>query len=265
MPPSPIPAPLPPWSRTLLQLAPLIFAGLQEALQYIGTMHAADEATPDSWMHVQCIGQPVGSTERSDDFVTTFDIVNITGGAIDNTWTTGDFGYVDNELNVLLNNWATKMSADYKWREKRYYKRFFNPLTNSQPFAKTGAPVYIAPNNTVGGAVRRQCPQASMTSTDRTTYPRHWGRNYWPHPTPDLYGPGGYITNLEVDALTTWVHQTYTNLQAQQFYPVVPVTQVDKVATRGLLTVTEVQVDNLADVIRRRRPRIATYKNRASI
>jgi hypothetical protein len=56
------------------------------------------------------------------------------------------------------------------------------------------------------------------------------------------------------------VSTRYGALMAAEFFPVVPVTQVDKLASRGLLTVQEIQVDNVPDVIRRRRIAATGYR-----
>jgi len=40
----------------------------------------------------------------------------------------------------------------------------------------------------------------------------------------------------------------------------VPTTQVNGVASRQLLGIAKIQVDNVPDVVRRRRPRTTTYR-----
>jgi len=266
MAPSPIPAPLPPWARALLQLAPLIPSGLQQVLEYIGTMDSADSPTPDAWMHVHLVGQPVTSTEVADNFVTTFDIVNITGGAIDSTWNEADFAAVSAQIYALSQGWVSRMSSDYRWIEQRYYRRYFNPLSLTQPFAPSGPPAMIIPNSGTGAQGSYQAPQVAVTTTDRTAYPGHWGRNYWPHPYAGLASSGGYISQSSVDSLAQLVHDVYEDLMGAEFYPVVPITRYTSgdtvIPARGLLTISEVQVDNLFDVMRSRRPKKATYRKR---
>jgi len=158
MAPSPIPAPLPPWAKALLQIAPFIPTGLQQVLEYIGAIEGSDSTSPDAWMHIQAVGQPVGSTERADDFVTTFDIVNITSGNVDSSWTLDDTDYVNATLTFLLTAWCSRMSADYKWRELRFYRRYFNPLTVDAPYAPSGPPQVVYPLNLTGipGTIRRR-------------------------------------------------------------------------------------------------------------
>jgi len=245
-------------------LEPFIQAGLQEVLQYISPLFHASDPQPSTWMQVQCVGQPIDSTERADDFVTTFDVINITGGQIDNSWTGADTGRLATHLGTLCNEWATRMSADYEWRELRMYKRQFNPYSITEPFAKTGPPFITYPSPAAGTVLNRQAPQVAVTTTERTTYAKHWGRNYWPHPGSTSVVAGGYINSAEVDSWITAVHTAYAALMAEEYYPVVPVTQFSQgatvVPTRGLLTITQLQMDNLFDVMRSRRPKKSTYK-----
>src|SRR3954470_1324115 len=98
MPPSPIPAPLPPWAKALLQVTPFISAALQYAIDHLGEIHDASSATPTSWMQVHLVGKPVGSVDSADRFITTFDIANITNGDVDSSWTAADITLVDNAL-----------------------------------------------------------------------------------------------------------------------------------------------------------------------
>ena len=258
--PSPIPAPLPPWARWLIQLAPLISVGLQAALEHIGTLNDSSSATPSEWRHVHLVGKPIGSVTASDRFITTMDIVNVTGGAVDSSWTQADYDSVSAKLFTLTSAWAAHMSPHYQWTEFRYYRRQFNPLTNPVPFVKSGPPELVMPATVSGSAVGELPPQASITSTDRSPYPRHWGRNYWPHPSQAEIDANGFVGPTTTNALATAVHDAYQALMASEFFPVVVVTQVDKQPVRGLLGVTEVQVDNLFDVVRRRRPKLPSQR-----
>lgn len=264
MPPSPIPAPLPPWARALLQVLPFITAGLQEALQYIHAMNDNTQTTNSEWRHVQCVFKPITSTETADNAITTFDVVNITGGTIDNSWTQADYDSVDSDIATLCTGWLAHMGTSYQHTERRYYRRSFNPMTVQEPFTKAGPPEQIKGAASAGTATGSVLRQGSFTTTDRTTYARHWGRNYWPFPS--LSGTtitgDGYITTALTDSWGQAVHDQYQNMMTKEFFPVVPVTQVSGVPTRGLLTLTELQMDNVPDVIRRRRPKFATHKFR---
>jgi hypothetical protein len=224
-------------------------------------MDAADATQPDVWMHIQAIGSPIASADPADKFVTTFDVVNITNGAIDSTWNDDDLNTVAGQLQGLLGSWANPhMSNDCHWTELRFYRRAFNPLANSQPFAFSGPPVKTYLQTVAGIGTGYQAPQVAMTSTERTAYPRHWGRNYWPRPASNQAISGGFIQSAQVDTFISSLQSVYATLMGAEFFPVVPVTQIQGGPARGLLTVHELQVDNLFDVQRRRRPNASTYK-----
>ena len=260
MAPSNIPAPLPPWAKALLQIAPLIDVGLQAALEYIGTIDDSSNASPDEWRHIQLVGGPVAAHSAADKFVTTLDIVNITGGGVDSSWTQGDHDAVAGQLGTLCQSWGANMSSVYRWYEMRFYRAQFNPYSVVTPFTKSGAPVAVYPLTTTGQAANGQAPQVAFTSTDRTAYAKHWGRNYWPMPGGGALVSGQYAAPSLVTAWATAMQTTYNALMAAEYFPVVVTTQVDRQPVRGLLTVDSVQVDNLFDVIRRRRPKLPTQR-----
>lgn len=235
-------------------------------LQHIGAISDGNDPTPSSWRHFQLVGEPVGSTAASEKFVTTMDIANITGGAVDSTWNDADYATVWAALDELMTAWAANMPTTYRWVEVRSYVRMFNDYSNPNPFVLSGPPERIIPTvrqGTSGAAT--QAPQVSITSTDRTPYARHWGRNYWPHPSSASCTPAGYVSPSVQTALATAVHSCYADLQAAEFFPVVPITMVGGIPTRGLLTVNEVQVDDLFDVIRRRRQKLPTSRIRLGV
>lgn len=262
MAPSPIPAPLPPWARALLQVAPLIPTGLQFALEYIEEMFSSDSPTPGQWRHVQIVFEHVGNTEPKDRYVTGLDIANITNGSIDNSWTDADYTVVQGQLDTLIGAFRTHMATTMKCLEVRYYVRQFNPLTLATPYPPSGPPERIYPMGQAGlvaGTVNVP-PQIAHTHTERTAYPRHWGRSYWPGLAATKYLATGQLDAATTTALGTAVDSAYTTLQNQEFFPVVPVTQIDKAPARGLLTVDKIAVDDIPDVIRRRRPSVGITK-----
>jgi hypothetical protein len=134
------------------------------------------------------------------------------------------------------------------------------PLADEKPFQKSGPPERTYPMALVGTAVGSLPPQCAITSTDLTPYAKHWGRNYWPAPAPATVAADGHITTAACNAIGTLVLDLYDAWQQLEFFPVVPVTQIDSVATRALLGVTDVKVDNVFDVQRRRRSKHKTFQ-----
>jgi hypothetical protein len=264
MAPSPIPAPLPPWAKALLQVAPFISTFLQDALEYIGELAPSSDDGPDEWRHVQLVFRDAGNLDSADRLVTSLDLVNITGGLVDSSWTDGDYTAVNGAIGTLLLAWATQAQTRLAHVETRYYRRAFNPMSMSQPFAVSGPPEKVFPPQFASGGSGAgvQANQVAMTSTEITAYPRHWGRSYWPLLGSTRLDATGRIITATCDSFAMALHDCYQALMAAEFFPVVPITQVQKLPTRGLLTVNEVQVDNIPDVIRRRRIHTTTYRKR---
>lgn len=262
MPPSPIPAPLPPWARWLLQLAPLIAVGLQDALQYIGTLKDASSDTPDQWRHVQIVFQLQGNADPADRYVTTMDIVNITNGKVDATWTDQDYTTAEGALETFIRNvYLAHAPTQLQCIGTYWYRRQFNPLSLSAPYPPSGPPERtfgIGAQGTVAGSMA--IPQSAMTTTDRSSYPRHWGRNYWPIPASNQLKADGHFIASVCDTMAAGLAQCYASLMQAEFFPVVTVTQIQGARARGLLGVTEVQCDDVPDVVRRRRPHSTTYR-----
>lgn len=261
MPPSPIPAPLPPWARTLLQVAPFIQAGLQEVLQYIHAINAVDQAPAAEWRHLQIVWERVGNAEAADRYVNSFDIVNITNGNVDSTWTDTDYNTVQTQVVGMIAAFQALQASGMRCKEVRYYRRQFNPVTFTDPFAPSGPPDRIFQVGTVGtGTGASTTAQVAITHTEKTPYPRHWGRSYWPVPAAGVIGTDGYIVSSLIDTFAAQLGSHMQTLQAAEFFPVVPVTQIQKAPARALLQVNSIQVDNVADVIRRRRPSVTTHR-----
>jgi hypothetical protein len=260
MAPSPIPAPLPPWARALLQVAPFISPVLQGVLQHIHAIFDSSSSEPSEWRRFTAHWDVTSSAEPSDAYVTTWDIVNITGGTVDNSWTEADYGVVQTYLGQLCLDWAGRQQAGITFTELRAYRMSFNPVTNTKPFAVSGPPEFAAAYATVGNAPGFQAPQVAYTTTELTPYRKHWGRNYWPAPAPSLQIAGGHILATAVDQWCQLVHDAYQSLMSNEFFPVVAVTQIDNVPARALLTLRGVQMDDVPDVIRRRRPENATHR-----
>lgn len=272
--PSPLPPVLPPWANWLLQKSPWISIGLQSVLQYIGELGTASAPQNGEWRHVQCVFGHPAAPSRADQYVTTFDIVNLTNGAADATWTDQDYTDVDALIASLCHVWMDSTNIDLKHIERRYYRRLFNDLPfpvsdkgNALPFVKVGGPERVFLDGRTGtGSGPGVPPQVAMTVTELTPYRRHWGRNYWPSPAASVFGSSGYLGSTIVTGMADATAASYGGLQAKQFFPVVPVTQVTEgtgdppLQVAGLLGVNQIQVDNVADVQRRRRFFSATQK-----
>lgn len=224
-------------------------------------MAHGQSSTPDAWRRVQWVVHNPLDPDPGNRSVFNWDIVNITNGKIDSTWTDADFSSVEAELYKFRDAWRPYLATGYNIKERRYYRMQFNELSMAAPFVKSGAPERVFTDGTVGTGTQTLPAQVAISVTEKTPYPSHWGRFYLPQIASGALAAGGSIATLAVDALAVATSTAYAGLAAKEFYAVVPVTQIDKKPARGLLGVSQVQVDSLFDVIRSRRPGSASYRH----
>lgn len=259
MPPSPIPAPLPLWAKAILQITPFVAGWLLDHFAY-----GEDELTVLNWDHVQVVySRSTPATTTEDLAMFTIDIVNITGGAVDGTWTTTDLDQVDTALGAFTTSIKALQTNNHVLKEYRHYLRSFNSLDNAKPFAETGPPVRITPKTGTGTlSTGFQAYQVAATITELTPSPKHWGRLYIPGFGSGNIDSNGRIAAAAVSAMANAYSTLATSLQGNGFFPVVPITQIDKTPVRGLLTVSGAQVDDIPDVQRRRRASTPAIRTR---
>jgi hypothetical protein len=259
MPPSPIPAPLPAWAKAALWIAPYAIGFLEDLLTHEAS---APSVTALEWRRLQARWTWNNETLPRDSDIITFDIVNITGGAVDATWTAGDYTTVEGAFDTFFGSLAANQNGNGKWTEYRWYRRRFNDYADPRPFAVTGPPEKVTVKSIAGtGTGSPVAPQTAISVTERTAFAHHWGRFYVPAPSIATSATSRpRIATAAVDAIANATNTLYNALAAAQFFPVSPVTQVNKVPTRGLLTVSSIQVDDVYDVIRRRRMSAPTYR-----
>jgi len=247
--------------RVLIEVLPGIAEGLQFALDHIGTLNTSENTEPHTWRQVQCIYGDPSDPDNANKAIFTIDIANITGGKVDSSWTDADYATVEGHLGFLTEQLLSIQAIRCHPLERRYYVRQFNPMSNVHPFAHSGPPERVFAESGVGTGGGALPPQCAISVTEKTAYPRHWGRFYIPFPGAAHVSTQGRVDAAAVTSIAAAVLGAYQGLQNAEFFPVVPVTQVDKVPTRGLLSVNAVQVDDVFDVIRRRRSHTATIRN----
>jgi hypothetical protein len=152
--------------------------------------------------------------------------------------------------------------------EYRYYRMRFNaedpgpagmPAIKPKPFQLTGPPVNITPSVKAGTNVVQSPYQVAATVTFRTPFPKHWGRIYLPTFSGTLTNFGRIGPTAQTN-IANAAFDLQDDLQAAGFLVVVPMTQMAKQKFHGLLGVTKVVVDDIPDVIRRRRPKMAAIR-----
>jgi hypothetical protein len=255
------PLPLPPWAKWGLRALPFVWAAGRALLDHPGTVPSSGDLIWRRAVVHWARGTGVGA---EDDAVITIDMANITNSAIDGTWDSADYNTVGSHLNVLLEQIALQQNAFYKAYKVDYYRmQFADPMTPARRFVPSGPPESSLTVNWPGLSVNDALPpQVAMSVTERTSIPRHWGRVYIPGLTESATAVGGtgrWVTGL-VDGMGNAFTNFYNSMALANFPCVVVSTQADGVLGGSLLGITHVQVDDLPDVIRRRRPDRAAHK-----
>src|SRR5262252_2134714 len=272
------PSSIPTWGKALWWLARTVAYGSAFHLFEYGeeiqpSPLDAGGLDPSEWRRVQIVWKNLATDLRADDQICTVDIVNTTGGRFDPTWTTGDYANTDTAIAAFVTAIAGGTVSWLQAYELRYYAMKYNdydykvPIPNTDPvqyrypaFADSGPPQYVKTLSTTGSGGTAGAAQTAVSITELTPVRRNWGRMYAPTPGSGVFGSYGHIGPATVDAYADAYAIMGGNLQFNGFYPVVPTTYANKERTRVLQNVTGVQVDDVPDVIRRRRSFNATYK-----
>jgi len=200
---------------------------------------------------VQLVIDRTAQIAGADPAVMHFDILNMTGGSPDDTWTSGDYTNVESSLDTFWTAVAAYVQSNYKLSSYRFY-RVGTGVTKPNPAER------ITTRSSAGTGSGTVCPpQVACSLTFRTAVRKSWGRTYLPLGgiAATNMAAGGQYTTTAVDALTTALNNLVTGLAANDFYLVV----VSK-PWAASLNVEHVEVDSNLDVVRRRRWKSATYK-----
>lgn len=266
MAPTPVPTPLPPWNTALWQIDPYPVTAFRGLLDHVGSMQPL---TGGEWRHVQVRFSYTGSTDTADDAYCNFDFAKVTAGAIDANWLDSDYATVETAIGTALATWTTSMTPQWDADLFKWYRRAFNPYGTMigdpprlQVFAPGGPPVRLTPMTHVGTIAGSVATQTSLSITERTAFPSNWGRFYLPGLAPAALIASGHVSPTVTDGIGGAFRTAYNTTMAIGLFPVVPTTRVggkpasDRTGDAyGLLTLDHVQVDDVPDVIRRRRLR----------
>jgi hypothetical protein len=177
-----------------------------------------------------------------------FDVLNTTSGSPDDTWIAADYNAVESALGSLAGAMATWMPTGYKVTEFIWH-RVGTGVSKPNPAERTT--IVTTPVTGTGGA--RSLPQTSCSLTFRTGVRRSWGRTYMP--LGDQPISFQRVPAATVDAIATAVNAFVTSLASSDMHLVV----VSKPLASSL-NVEHIEVDDVADVIRRRRWKQTKYR-----
>lgn len=242
------------WAKWLVRENSLAMLAFEQFFSY-GTVAALSSSVGWRRLHAVCTRlTPAGTIE--DKAIMTFDLLNITSGSADDTWTTTDFTTAESKFDTMFAAIASGLSPKLTVSEYRWYRKTFAPAGTVYPdgkpkyFADSGPPARVTPKAIVGtGPGTQQMPyQVAISVTEKTSLAKHWGRFYIPNPGMSMFDAFGRVAATTF--VQTPVQVCYAALADAELFPVVP-----SGAHSSLLSVTQIQVDDVPDVQRSRRPK----------
>jgi len=244
---------------------------IPSAVSYIEDLldnnEAVDGITWMRWIVEWTRLTPGGTSEDKAQFK--WDLLNITGGTVDSTWTAGDFTTVRTAFETWRTNQWSSFGTSQVMAGYKAYAMSYNPgdpgpgmrnKSNGLAFAPTGPPRYVSTQVQAGSGATAIPYQVAPSVTFRTALPRHWGRIYLPTPATSSLDSTGRLTSGFRTAMADGASLLGKTLSDGDFLPVVPMTDLNRQTFHGLLGVTQYVVDDIPDIQRRRRPRQAANR-----
>lgn len=202
-------------------------------------------------------GTPVGT--REDTAQVTLHLAKVVGGGLYTPLTiASEFAAVETILNTMWTSYMALMNdnilqSDYRWHEVRAEKY---KIVKEQYVDVLGPAVRLTTSARGGGVNGSRMPdQVAVTCTLRTAGRKHWGRIYLPGLARTQYESSfGRVANP--GAIGSPLRTAINSLSTAGYE-----LGVWSPRGRAFLTITRLDVDNVPDVIRRRRPKQASARS----
>lgn len=185
-----------------------------------------------------------------DDATLHFDFLNITAGSPDDTWTTGDYTTLETLLASFWTVAKAYTSSKTQLREYRWH-RVGTGVAKPNPAERTNVLGSMVPGTGTSGP---NAPQVACSLTFRTAVRNSWGRTYIPFDSGSLTANQRLGTGT-VDAIAAGLNTLVTGAASADFRLV-----VTSLAKSAALNVERIEVDDVLDVIRRRRWKHTGYR-----
>jgi len=231
---------------------------------YLAGEHVKDPVVGE-WRQLQwhfTRSTPAGRSE--DRAIMTFDFFNVTDNDWDSTWTTADYTAVETPALTCWNALKGVVQSNHTLVEMRWFRRSFREvMTPSVRFNPSGPPERITPVGTSGSLSTtggNAIYQAACSITEVGPLPGHWGRTYLPGVSATNVDASSRFITTCCDAVATAVQTWYSAAWTAQLIPCIATTQLNKNLGGFITPVLEIHVDDVPDVIRRRRPKQTTYR-----
>jgi hypothetical protein len=184
----------------------------------------------------------------ADNAIMHFDFLNTTGGAPDDTWTAADFVALETPIVSMINGLKAYIPGSWKLTELDWH-RVGSGIGKPNPAERQ----YLLPVPIACIGVNTLPPQAACSITFRTGVRHSWGRTYLPLGV--TLGSDQFLQSTAVDAIAGAVHTMVQAAAAADFLLVVV-----SESLHSALVVERIEVDNVTDIIRRRRWKKSTYR-----
>lgn len=216
------------------------------------------------WKHCMCTYlrvTPAGTQE--DAAVIGFDLLRNVNGALVPEWDSATYASAEGPLDAFFGTVTAQMHNSHTLSQYRWYTKQFNStLSATQPYLPSGPPERVTTKNLPGANASGVLPyQVALSVTEKTAIPKHWGRFYLPGIIQSkLANTTGRWGSADVDLFCTAAHTLYDDWYDAGFGPVVPMLTLNKVPQRALMSVRGLQVDDIPDIVRRRRASSVAYR-----
>jgi len=181
--------------------------------------------------------------------------VNVTGGDPDFTWTAADFAAAETLLTNFWSGHTAYFPNTIRAVEIRWYA--FGPGVAAPNPTVRVTPIVAQTPGASGGSGPRQL---ACAMTLKTPLRKHWGRFYLPITGSATCDASGRLPSATVDGLAVGLNTLALGDTGQGVFPCV----YDRVR-HGVFGISAVQVDDIPDVIRRRRPSTTLYRKQTTL
>jgi hypothetical protein len=180
-----------------------------------------------------------------------FDFLNITGGAPDDTWVDADYTTLETAILAFWTTAKQYASTGYSLAELRWY-RVGAGVVKPNPAVRVNT---LASPVAGTGTANLLPPQVACSVTFRTAVRRSWGRTYLPLTGVSL-AAGEVFSNAMVGTLANAAQTLLQSAASSDFVQV-----VTSLHLNAALAVEHVEVDNVPDIIRRRRWKQQSFRS----
>lgn len=212
-------------------------------------------------------GRASGDPAGDDDAVTTHHFLRVSGGNPSADWVAADFELVEAQWDAWWNVVKGAHAPATVLKQYRWYKTGPQIDEALGGPGRTGPPVRVVDRTLAGTATAgpHLPPQVAVSVTEKTSDKTAWGRFYLPAPLANssVLGSTGRLGTTPATAWINAIDTSYEACKAGSILPVVyssakperPISGGGTLPARGAraLTVDDLQLDDLFDVIRSRR------------